>query len=79
MVTQKAQLGAQVLHFIEQIEHGFEPGQIDAVNGAQVLDPPNGMDRFFREYHHPIRWLKDRSYKAGATIDQNGTAGTPAR
>jgi len=28
-VTQKAQLGAQAPHLIEQIEHGFESGQIE--------------------------------------------------
>jgi hypothetical protein len=42
MITQKAQLGAQALHLIEQIEHGFEPGQIQAANGPQVLDLPDG-------------------------------------
>ena len=49
--------------------------QIEAVNSTQMVDPPNGMDRFFREDHHPIRRLKDRSDKPGATIDQNGMAG----
>jgi hypothetical protein len=33
------------------------------------------MDRLFREFHHAIRWLNDRSDEAGTTIDQNGTAG----
>jgi len=28
MVTQEAQFGAQALHLIEQIEHGFEPNQL---------------------------------------------------
>jgi hypothetical protein len=28
MVTQKAQLGAHAFHLIEQIELGFEPGQL---------------------------------------------------
>ena len=75
MVTQKSQFGAQAIHLIEQIEHGFEPSQIEAVNGPQVLDPPHGINRLFREFHHPIRWLNDGAYKADATIDQNGTAG----
>ena len=78
VVPQKAQFGAQVLYLIEQIEHGFEPGQIEAVNGAQVLDPPHGMNRFFRESRYPIRWLNDGSYKAGTTIDQNGPARSAA-
>ena len=74
-VTQKAQLSAQALHLIEQIEHGFEPDQIEAVGGPKMFDSTHGINRFFRKFHHPIRWLSDRSYKAGATIDQNGTAG----
>ncbi len=75
MVTQKAQLGVQTIYLIEQIEHGFKPGQIDAVNGSQVFDLPNGVDRLFCEFHHAIRRQKDRSDKPGATINQDGTTG----
>ena len=45
------------------------------MNGSQMFDSPNGMDRLFREFHHAIRRQKDRSDKAGATINQNGTTG----
>jgi hypothetical protein len=75
MVSQKSQFGAQALHLFEQIEHGFQQGQIGAVHGPHVLDSPNGMDRLFRECHDPIGRLKDGSHKTGTTIDQNGTTG----
>jgi gamma-glutamyl:cysteine ligase YbdK (ATP-grasp superfamily) len=69
VVPQKAQLGAQALHLIEQIEHGFEPGKIEAVNGSQALDSQHSINRLFREFHHAIRRLKDRSYQAGGLCD----------
>jgi hypothetical protein len=74
-VTQKAQFDTQTIYLIEQIEHRFEPIQIDAVNGPEVLDPPNGMDRLFREFHYPVWPLKYGLYKASATINQNGATG----
>jgi hypothetical protein len=75
VVTQEAQLGAQAVHFIEQIKHGLEHGQVDVVNGTQMLDSPYGMDCFFREFHHSVRRLNDWSHQAGTAIDQKGTAG----
>jgi hypothetical protein len=75
MVTQKMELRAQALHFVNQIEHGFDQGRIKTVQGPYMLYSPNGMDGFFSECHDSIRRLKDRSHKSGAAIHQNGTAG----
>ena len=64
-----------MLYFIDQIEDGFDPGEIEAVNGVQVVDAPQGINRLFREFQHPIGWLNDRPYQTGTTIDCNGSAG----
>ncbi len=75
MVTQEVQLGAEAVDFIDEIEHGFEQRQFEAMNGSHVVDAPDGVNRFLREFHHPIRRPKDRSNKTGATVDQYGSTG----
>ena len=67
-----------MLYLIEQIKRGSGRGPIEAVNAERVLDPPQGLDRLFREFHSSGRWMIDKSYKAGTNRDQNGPArGSP--
>ena len=73
-ITKKTQLSTHMLYFLQQSKHGVEPGQITAVNSSQVLNAANGIDRFFRESHHLVRWLKNRLHKAGTAIDKYGAA-----
>ena len=73
--AQEAHLGAQAFHFVEQVEHGFDPSHVKPVNRAQILDAPDIMDRLFREGHHAMRRLKNRLHQAGAAINQNGATG----
>ena len=75
IISNKSQLSAQAFHLIDELKHSAEPGQIALVNGSQVLHPPYGINRLFRELHHPVRWLKDGSHKTGPAIDQKRTAG----
>jgi len=59
MTAIEAHLYPESIHFIVQIEHGFNPGHVDVVHGSHFFDSPDGIDRLFREFHYPVRRLNN--------------------